>query len=319
MNYGNTREGLHRVRVDVMERAADDVLLVRFNDPSGAPLPAWAAGSHIDVHLKDGVIRQYSLLRAPDPGSYLIGVRRDPAGRGGSSFVHNILRVGDHVAVSSPRNHFALDETSEHTILIAGGIGITPIVGMVQRLAELGRSWQLHFAARSRSSAPLLPALAPFDSRVHLYLDKGSEPRMNIADIVQTAPPGTDFYCCGPASMLSAFEAATQKISPDRVHVERFGALQERATDGGFDVVLNRTKRVLHVASGQSILDAVLDAGIDCNYACMQGTCGSCETRVLSGNPDHRDGLQAAELRNANTTMLICCSGSHGPELTLDL
>ncbi|MBL6456613.1 oxidoreductase [Belnapia sp. T6] len=287
--------------------------------PDGRPLPAWDAGSHVDLHLPNGLVRQYSLLGSSDPGRYLLGVKRDPVGRGGSAWLHDKVRVGDVLQLDGPRNHFPLAEQAAHSVLIAGGIGITPLLAMAARLQALGSSWTLHHAVRSRGDAAFTAELAALGGHCHLHCDDEAGAVLDIPALVAAAPAEAHLYCCGPAPMLASFEAATAGRPPDRVHVEYFTAKAPPATQGGFTVELARSRRELRVAPGQSILDTVLEAGIDCGYACMQGTCGSCEARVLAGEPDHRDGLLPPERRLAEGTMLICCSGSRGERLVLDL
>jgi len=287
-------------------------------------LPPFTAGAHIDLHLRDGMVRQYSLLNAQDERHrYVIAVQREREGRGGSAYVHDALREGSIVRISAPRNHFALIEDAAHTVLIGGGIGITPLVSMATRLAALGRSWELHYCARTREHAAARDKLAPFGDRVRFNFDQ--EPggsMLDLAALVAKSPAGSHFYCCGPLPMLAAFERATASCAAESVHVEYFSPKATDANDaprGGFDVVLARSGATLHVGEGKTILDTLIDAGFDVSYSCTEGVCGSCETPVLEGTPDHRDFVLSVAEKAASKTMMICCSGCKDERLVLDL
>jgi vanillate O-demethylase ferredoxin subunit len=254
----------------------------------------------------------------------VIAVNRDVASRGGSSFVHDVIKAGDIITVSHPRNNFALHEEAEHSILIAGGIGITPLLSMVRRLETLGRSWELFYAARTRRAAAFLDELGAVRPNVHLnaHFDFDDERQGRMFDLpaaVKKAPAQAHLYCCGPLPMLDAFEAAAADRPSDHVHVEYFQAREAPAIEGGFEIRLARSNRTVAVEAGQTILDALLDAGIAANYACTEGVCGTCETRVLEGIPDHRDQFLSKEEQAANKSIMICCSGAKSRTLILDL
>lgn len=291
----------------------------------GHDLAPFSAGSHIDLHLANGMIRSYSLVNDPrERHRYVIAVNKDAASRGGSSFVHDKLRAGDVVAVSHPRNNFALQEDAELSVLIAGGIGITPLLSMVRRLEVLQRPWKLFYAARTRRAAAFLDELNALRPDAHLSMrvdldDERSGRVFDLAEIVKTVPMSAHLYCCGPAPMLEAFEAATADRRRDHLHVEYFHAREAPATSGGFEVRLARSSRTIAVEAGKTILDALLDAGISVNYACTEGVCGTCETRVIDGVPDHRDQFLSKEEQAANKTVMICCSGAKSRSLVLDL
>ncbi|WP_375783827.1 PDR/VanB family oxidoreductase [Bradyrhizobium sp. Pha-3] len=291
----------------------------------GGELMPFTAGSHIDLHLPNGMIRSYSLVNDQrERHRYVIAVNKDAESRGGSSFVHDTVRVGDIMTISRPRNNFALHEEAEHSVLIAGGIGITPLLSMIRRLDALGRRWELFYAARTRAAAAFLDELGAFRSGLHsgIHLDFDDERSGRLFDlsaIVGNAPAHAHLYCCGPVPMLAAFEAATADRPSDRVHVEYFQAREAPATEGGFDVKLARSNRTIAVEPGKTILDALLDAGITANYACTEGVCGTCETRVIEGIPDHRDQFLSKEEQAANTSVMICCSGAKSRTLVLDL
>ena len=318
-------DSVMQVRVKRISFEADDINSYELVNPDGGDLAPFTAGSHIDLHLPNGMIRSYSLVN--DQGEhnrYVIAVNNDAASRGGSKLIHETVRVGDIIAVSLPRNNFALQEDAGHSVLIAGGIGITPLLSMVRRLEALGRSWELFYAARTRLTAAFLDELNALRPDVHpnLHLNFDQEPEarmMDLSSIVKAALPDAHLYCCGPVPMLEAFEAATVDRPAGHVHVEYFKAREKPAAEGGFEVKLARSNRTIAVQAGQTILDALLEAGISANYACTEGVCGTCETRVIEGNPDHRDLFLSKEEQEANKTIMICCSGSKSPTLVLDI
>lgn len=302
-----------------MTLAADGVLALELVPVPGAELPPFDAGAHVDLHLPLAT-RSYSL--AGDPGErsrYLLAVARSGAAGGASAYVHDRLRPGDVVAVGAPRNNFPLDETARNSILIAGGIGITPLLSMVARLDRIGAGWSLHYSCRSRGQAAFLDRLAPFGGRVTLSLRDETPDRLDLERIVGDAPAETHFYACGPNTMLDAFQASTVHLAPERIHVERFAPVEAKAADGGFAVKLCRSGLQLTVRRGQTVLDAVLEAGVTAPFSCLEGVCGSCEVGVVEGRPDHRDVILSEAERAAGKTMMICVSGALTPSLTLDL
>jgi ferredoxin-NADP reductase len=223
------------------------------------------------------------------------------------------------VAVNGPRNHFALNETAEKTIFIAGGIGITPIMSMIDRMRALERDWELIYCVRKRSGAAFRESLER-EPQVRFNCDEEPGGKMlDIAALVKAAPANAHLYCCGPAPMLEAFEAATKDLPRERVHLEYFAAKEAPAVEGGFTVVLAKSGRELSVPPGKSILDTLRESGLDVPYSCGQGVCGTCETTVLEGIPDHRDLILTASERASNKRMMICCSGAKTERLVLDL
>lgn len=318
-------ETITQLRVKRISYEAESINAYELTDPMGGELPPFTAGGHIDLHLRNGLIRSYSLLNDQSERSrYVIAVNKDGASRGGSAYVHDTLRVGDLVTVSHPRNNFPLHENAEHSVLIAGGIGITPLLSMVQRLESLGRSWELHYAARSKVAAAFLDdirAIKPgIDKHLHADFDDERAGKVfDLAAIVNKAPVHAHLYCCGPVPMLEAFENASAARPADHVHVEYFQAREAPALEGGFKVRLAKSGRTLAVEPGKTILDTILDAGLPANFACSEGICGTCETRVLEGQPDHRDQFLSDEEKAANKTIMICCSGSKSQMLVLDL
>jgi ferredoxin-NADP reductase len=316
-------DGLQELRINRISYEAESINAYELVLPAGGDLAPFTAGSHIDLHLKNGMIRSYSLVNdQSERHRYVIAVNKDASGRGGSSFVHTTIKAGDIVTVSGPRNNFALREDAECSLLIAGGIGITPLMSMIRRLEALSRPWQLFYAARTRRAAAFLDefdAIRP-NANLNLHFDDehGGRPP-DLAAIVGNAPANAHLYCCGPVPMLEAFEKATAGRPSGHVHVEYCRARQAPAAEGGFEIRLARSKRTIAVEPGKTILDAVLDAGIMANYSCSEGVCGTCETRVIEGVPDHRDLFLSPEEKAANKTIMICCSGSKSGTLVLDL
>lgn len=290
---------------------------------AGDVLPVVEAGAHVDLHLPDGLVRSFSLVNPGEHHRWCVAVNRDAASRGGSRWIHDALRPGTVLPVEGPRNHFVLDETAPHTVLIAGGIGITPLLAMARRLTALGRPWTLHYAARTRAQMAFLVELRALAERagavLDLRADHDGDPPLDLAAIVTALPSDAHVYACGPAGLLDAFEAATAALPRARVHLERFANTQAAASGGGFTVVLARSGKRLPVLPGQTVLDAVIAAGVEPLYSCREGVCGTCETRVLCGSPDHRDLVLGDAERAAGDRMMICCSGALTPELELDL
>ena len=307
-----------QVRVKSATWEAPGIVSFELRALDGGELPAFTAGAHVDLSLPNGLVRSYSLVNPQSERErYVIAVQKDRASRGGSAWVHDHLRPGDVLTINGPRNNFALEESAGHSLFIAGGIGITPIVSMTQRLSSLGRSWELVYCARTRSAAAFAASL---QGNVRFNFDE--EPggsMLDIAATVRAAPAGAHLYCCGPLPMLSAFEAATAHLPRERVHVEYFAAKEAPAVAGGFTVVLAKSGREVPVPGGKTILEALLDAGLDVPYSCMEGVCATCETKVLEGIPDHRDLVLTDAEHAANKTMMICCSGSKTERLVLEL
>ncbi|MFT3907565.1 MAG: PDR/VanB family oxidoreductase [Steroidobacteraceae bacterium] len=312
------------MRVAAIHQEALDVRSFELRSTDARPLPAHEPGAHIDLRLPGGIERSYSLLDPETDGrSYRIAVQRDPRSRGGSSYLFENVTVGDHLDVATPVNSFPLCQDAAPSVLIAGGIGITPIYSMVRRLEQQGRRWQLFYAARTRERAAFLAELSMLEQagsgRVTLFFDaERSGAQLDIAAIAARCPSDAHLYCCGPVSMLAAFETATARIPEERRHVEYFAAANAPAA-GGFDVELHRSGRVIRVPPGRSILDTLLESGMDLPRSCRSGVCGTCETTVIAGIPDHRDQVLSARERASNSKIMICCSGSLGEKLVLDL
>ncbi|MGE0314091.1 MAG: 2Fe-2S iron-sulfur cluster-binding protein [Lautropia sp.] len=333
--------GLVAARVQAIRYEAKGIVSVELVPLESGAFHSFTAGSHVDLHLPNGVVRSYSLCNpAGETRRYQIAVAHDRASRGGSRFVHEQLRVGATIRISPPRNHFPLVESAPHHVLVAGGIGITPLWCMFQRLVAIGASVDLVYCSRSRHEAAFadaIEALAEGAGRgdaatggggggrrasVRFLHDdrEGGPPDLNA--LLGEAPPDAHVYCCGPAPMLEAFEAACARLGLAHAHVERFAAREQAhpsiARDA-FVVVCARSDRSVEVASGETILDKVLAAGIHADHSCREGVCGACETTVIEGSVDHRDSLLSDQERAAGKTMMICCSLAAGERLVLDL
>jgi tetrachlorobenzoquinone reductase len=310
-----------RLHLHAIAYETASVRRIELRCPDGRALPAFQPGAHVDMRLNGSLVRSYSLVGDPtDTRSYLLGVQRDSQSRGGSRYLCDAVRVGDPIEVSLPANDFPLVEQAAASIFIAGGIGVTPILPMIDRLAGLGRPFVLHYGVRDRKALPFQSRIARHGDKVRTAFSR--EPgggRLDIAAIVDAAPARAEIYCCGPRGMLDAFAAATAGRDPRRLHVERFSAVEPAAVGGGFEVVLARSGRSVAVPPGKTILEALNAAGIEPNCSCVQGVCGTCETRVLDGLPDHRDAILTPEERAAGRTMMICVSGAKTARLVLDL
>lgn len=308
-----------------IKTVAEDIVSLELARADGQNLPAFTAGSHIDLKLGNGLIRSYSLVNDPaEQGRYVVAVNKDAASRGGSSYVHESLREGQTIEVSEPRNNFKLVEDAPLVALIAGGIGITPLLSMIRRLETLGRPWKLFYSARTRAKCAFLEEIQALEARdpgqVQLHIVRENDGRLTDIDgIVNSLPADTHLYCCGPTPMLKAFEDACAPREPDCVHIEYFTAQHEAASAGGFDVVLAHGKRTIRIEAGKSILHALLDSGVDVPNACQEGVCGACQTTVLEGTPDHRDSYLTPREKTSCKTMMLCCSGSLTPALVLDI
>ncbi len=313
------------VVITAREVRAEGVISLTLADPAGARLPPWTPGAHIDLLLGDPVpgdiVRQYSLCGTPgDRRAWRIAVLLDPGGRGGSRRVHETLREGDLVAVRGPRNHFPLHTAPRH-IFIAGGIGITPILPMIQVAAEAGSDWQLYYGGRSRASMAFLGELEPHGERVTVWPE--DERGLLPLDRILAGPAGGALvYCCGPEGLLAAAEQRCAAWPAGTLHLERFAARPQPEPSGqetGFEVVCQRSGITVTVPPGKSILDALDEQGVSVLSSCQEGVCGTCETRVLEGVPDHRDSLLTEEEREENEYMMVCVSRSKSGRLVLDL
>ena len=317
---------LIRVRVAARQDEALDICSLDLVPVDGSALPAFSAGAHIDVHLPGGLVRQYSLCNPPgETHRYRIAVLRDAASRGGSATVHDQLQVGTVLDIGTPRNLFELAPSAPHHLLLAGGIGITPLLAMAEQLGAQGGGFTLHHATRSRERTPFVAQLAsaPYADRVHHHFDDGpAMQKLDLAATLRSAPAGSHLYVCGPTGFMEAVlaEGRAQGWDEARLHREYFAAAPTgTAGDGGFELELASSGRVIPVAADQTALAALLAAGLDIPMSCEQGVCGTCLTGVKSGVPDHRDQYLTPEERAANNQFLPCCSRASSARLVLDL
>jgi ferredoxin-NADP reductase len=313
--------------VHTLRYEADGVLGIELRSIDGEPLPAFSAGSHVDLHLPGGVQRSYSLVNDPaERDRYVLAVLRDAKSRGGSKAVHELLRIGMPINLSEPRNNFPLHEDAPHSVLVSGGIGITPLLCMARRLRSLARSFEMIFCARSRRVAAFAAEVAALGVPVHWHFDDEAGAPPDLGALLSSrggaGVASTHYYACGPSPMLDAFTAACDTLGYGNAHIERFSAAQpveEIGSDRGFTVRLQRSGKEFAIAPGQSILTVLLDAGMQPSFSCQDGFCGSCETAILEGEPEHRDSVLSDAERASGKTMMICVSGSRGDRLVLDL
>ncbi|WP_395408263.1 PepSY domain-containing protein [Pseudoduganella sp. UC29_106] len=308
---------------------AANVCSFEFVHPRGRKLPPWTPGAHIDIHIAPGLVRQYSLCGDPrDRSRYLIAVHRCSPSRGGSQAMHENLNEGDLVQVGTPRNQFPLADHSPHTVLLAGGIGITPLLAMAEKLSAAGASFELHYCARSAGEAAFLARLGEdrFSGRVRLHFSQGGQ-RVDLDTLLSLPSDGARLYICGSGTFTDAALATAKRLGwpDDTVSTERFApaAAASTAADAqpqrAFDLLIASTGRVVHVPAEQSALEALLAAGIAIPTSCGQGVCGTCITGVLEGEPDHRDHCLSPESRAAKDCFTPCCSRAHSAHLILDL
>jgi vanillate O-demethylase ferredoxin subunit len=313
------------VLVSRRELQGQGVAVLTLTDAAGAALPAFTAGAHVDLHLPGGLVRPYSLCGDPsDRSTYRLGVLKDPASRGGSLAVHQALQIGSRLQISAPRNHFALCDGAPHSVLVGGGIGVTPMLAMAWQLHAAGQSFELHYCARSRAQAAFLAELAaaPWAARVWLHFDDDDNNGLQPQPLLTAAPAGSHLYVCGPAGFMDwvLAEAANAGLAPAQLHREYFSAPSTaNAADTAFELVARRSGKTVQVAADQSLLDALKGLGIKVPVSCEQGVCGTCACTVLEGSPDHRDAYLSDEEREANDQILVCCSRSRSARLVLDV
>ncbi len=298
---------------------ADGVLALTLTRPDGGELPSWTPGAHVDLVLAEDLIRQYSLCGSTsDVGSWRVAVLHTPDGRGGSSAVHR-LAVGATVRVRGPRNHFPV-AASPRYLFVGGGIGITPLLPMIQAAEAAGAAWELHYGGRSRTSMAFLDELAPYGERIHL-VPEDEEGRLDLDGILGEPQPDTLVYACGPEPLLAAVEERCAGWPAGSLHLERFAARAAPDTSGdtAFELVLQRSGRTLTVPADRTIFEVVREAGVSVLGSCLEGICGTCETEIVEGEVDHRDSVLSEEEREENECLMICVSRCTSARLTLDL
>ncbi|MFF9213609.1 MULTISPECIES: PDR/VanB family oxidoreductase [unclassified Streptomyces] len=296
---------------------AEGVLSVDLVDPAGKPLPGWAPGAHLDLHV-GGFVRQYSLCGDPEEtGVYRIAVLDEPASRGGSRHVHTRLRPGERVRVAGPRNHFVLEPAASY-VFVAGGIGITPILAMARRADRDGIPYRLVHGGRSRASMAFGGELAALTGGEVTLVPQDEQGHIDLDAALAGLPADALVYVCGPEPLLTAVQ---ERCPREQLRLERFAApVVERTGDGtAFEVECRRSGLTVTVDADTSVLDAVEAAGVSMHSSCRDGICGTCETRVLAGTPEHRDFLLSETEHAANATMMICVSRCASDRLVLDL
>lgn len=306
------QDGLLNVKVASRVEASDGVVTLELAADGDGKLPVWEPGAHIDVHLKDGIIRQYSLCSVdPASGQWRIGVLREPKSRGGSQSIHDDVEQGSYLTVGQPRNNFKLVPSKKY-IFIAGGIGVTPIVSMIAQAERDGAQWSLVYGGRSLSTMAFVEELASHGEQVRI-VPEDTHGRVNFADYLKDVTEDTLIYCCGPEPLLNVVEAASAHWPEGSLHTERFVPKQiDTAGDTEFEVEFVDSGMTLRVPADKSILEVAESAGIPVLSSCGEGTCGTCETTVLEGTPEHRDSILTDSEKACGDTMFICVSRSTG-------
>jgi ferredoxin-NADP reductase len=308
------------MRVIGKDVAAEGVVVLRLAGVNNHETPAWSPGCHVDLDLATGMTRQYSLCGSSGDAHLTVAVLREPNGRGGSQYIHDQLQVGDVISVGEPRNNFEFREADEY-LFVAGGIGITPLIPMIERVEVWQKPWTLLYGGRTRASMAFADTLhARYPGRVSIR-PQDECGLLDLAAAVDGLATGGAVYCCGPEPLLTAMEATCTRRPDVGLHVERFvpKAFDDADTDDGFDVELARSELTVRVGPGQSILDALLTAGVEVKFSCREGTCGTCEVAVCAGVPRHRDSVLTEHEQAANDAMMICVSRSRTAKLVIDL
>ncbi len=313
------------VKVTKKHHEAEDIYTYELTDPHGRPLPAFSAGAHVDVRVKEGLIRQYSLCGRPDEqSSYLIGVLREPSSRGGSEAMHDEIHEGDLLQISAPKNHFPL-VPAKRTLLFAGGIGVTPIQCMAERLSHTNAQFEMHYCARSRARMAFFDHLkqSNYADRVHFYYsDNPQAGQLNVAALTADIDADTHIYVCGPGGFIEHVMSTckNQGWPSEQLHTEYFaGAAQDTSNDQSFEIKIASSGATFSVPADKTVHQVLEDNGINVMVSCEQGVCGTCLTRILEGVPDHRDLYLDPEEQGANDQFTPCCSRSKSKVLVLDL
>lgn len=312
------REPRFRVRIEERREQAEGVVGLLL-EPVDSALPEWSPGAHIDFSPEGGQTRQYSLCSDPADGDrWRIAVLEVADGRGGSSWIHRRVAVGDEVEIAGPRNHFAFG-VAESYQFVAGGIGITPILPMVRAAERAGADWRLAYGGRTRASMAFLDELEAYEDRVAV-LPQDETGLLDLPAVLGEPVPGRVVYACGPEPLLAVLEQVMAGRPDEKLRLERFSpAAPVDATGAAFEVEVASTGQRIAVGEGVSIIDALSDAGVGVDFSCREGTCGTCETAVLAGVPDHRDSVLTEEEREGNDCMMICVGRCRSGPLVLDL
>ena len=302
---------------------AKDVITLELRAIAGGDLPEFTPGAHLDVHLPNGLVRNYSLTNDwRERNRYIVGVGRAADSRGGSSYIHSTVRAGHQLKISAPRNNFPLDENSASFLFIVGGIGITPIMAMVRWCIANQKPWRLIYAARSRQRTAFYEELCSLGAdRVHFHFDDEAGQVLDVAQAISSWKAGESIYCCGPAPLMEAVKTLTENLPSGTVRFEWFTVPEsdEPQESNSFTVRLERSNIEFEVPEQKSILEVLEEHGFELPFSCREGLCGTCVTNVCSGEPDHRDYVLSDEERESGKMMTICCSRSKSSLLTLDL
>ncbi|BDB29573.1 oxidoreductase (plasmid) [Cupriavidus sp. P-10] len=323
---GTKATGKFPVSIRSISQLAADIRAFELVDPTGAPLPAFSAGAHIDVLLPSGLIRQYSICSDPtDVSRYVVAVLKDPAGRGGSVGMHQ-LTAGDHLLISAPRNHFPLASAATHHVFVAGGIGITPIRSMMTAALARGNTFQLYYCTRSPERTAFLEELLPLMKAcvAVVHHDDGNPANgLDLSAVLREQPAGAHLYYCGPSRFMDAVDASSAHWVPGTRHCERFSppkaaaSAMPDAADAPFDICLARCGKTFTVPPGKTIVQILRENAIDVDVSCEEGYCGTCMTRYLHGDPIHRDSVLDED--DQQEFVMICCCRARSEILTLDL
>jgi len=310
-----------RIEVTEVHNECDDVVRLVLKTPNGQTLPKWSPGSHIDLII-DGFNRKYSLCGSPSRTSYEIAILKEPQGKGGSAHIHNQVNIGHFAQIVGPKNHFRLDESAAEYILIAGGIGITPIIAMADRLKLLGKKYIIHYAGKSKSSMAMREKLMlNHAGHLNMYSKQDGE-RLSLHATTRDVSEGQQVYACGPERLLVELETIAADWPENVLHIERFSAQNSALNpddEHEFNVMLKDSDITVRVKADQTILDALLSVGIDAPHDCKEGICGTCEVAVLDGEIDHRDHVLTIQEKNALDRMMICCSRAKGSDIEIAL
>lgn len=311
------------VVVTAKENQTEDIVVLTLVSAKQEELPEFTAGAHIDVHITEDIVRQYSLCGVPgEKGFYTLGILNDPNSRGGSRAVHETIKVGDRLTISEPRNLFPLDMHAQESLLIGGGIGITPMIAMAYALKAARKKFTLHYCVRSERQAAFLPELrSAFGEAVVLHCDDLSDeqklqPERDFTEVCATK----HLYVCGPSGFMDWVMDSARGVgyADSNIHCEYFSA-EVDSSGGSFTVVAEQSGKTVVVAEGQSIYQALADAGIKVEISCEQGVCGTCILDVLEGVPDHRDHFLTDQEKADNDQIAVCCSRSKSEVLVLDI
>ena len=315
------------VRVVSTETAAAGIRLLTLAAVDGSALPAWTPGSHVDLHLGPNCIRQYSLCGPlDDPALYQVAVKLEPQSRGGSKFVHESLEAGSVLAISTPRNHFPMAADAGHSLLLAGGIGITPMISMARALHAQGAAFELAYFSRSVDHAAFRPELAAGSLRHAARFFDGLQREavvQALEELLSIRPEHGHLYLCGPQPFMETVRGVASRHGwpEDAVHLEYFAASEpvDQGAQTSFDVRLARSGMTLTVPADRTIVDVLREQGVEIETSCEQGVCGTCVTAVLEGTPEHHDSFLSSRERAQGDCMAVCISRCKSKLLVLDL